>query len=60
MLAKSSLLMWIGRKLVRTDVICQYIPHNDVRGHTNLYEPTGNYDKLHEVPDKSARVRQSP
>ena len=60
MLAKSSFLMWIGRKLVRTDVICQYIPHNDVSGHTNPYEPTGNYDKLHEVPDKSARVRQSP
>ena len=60
MLAKSSFLMWIGRKLVRTDVICQYIPHNDVSGHTNPYESTGNYDKLHEVPDKSARVRQSP
>ena len=42
------------------DVICQYIPHNDVRGHTNPYEPIGNYDKLHEVPDKSAQVRQSP
>lgn len=52
--------MGIGRKLVRTDVICQYIPHNDVSGHTNPYESTGNYDKLHEVPDKSAQVRQSP
>lgn len=52
--------MWIGRKLVMIDVICQYIPHNDVSGHTNPYEPIGNYDKLHEVPDKSARVRQSP
>ena len=60
MLAKSSFLMWIGRKLVRTDVICQYILHNDVSGHTNPYEPIGIYDKLHEVPDKSARVRQSP
>lgn len=60
MLAKSSFLMGIGRKLVRTDVKCQYIPHNDVSGHTNPHEPTGNYDKLHEVPDKSARVRQSP
>lgn len=60
MLAKSSLLMWIGRKLVMLDVICHKIPHYDVRGHTNPYEPTGNYDKLHEVPDKSARVRQSP
>lgn len=60
MLEKSCFLMWIGRKLVRTDVKCQYIPHNDVSGHTNPYEPTGNYDKLHEVPDKSARVRQSP
>ena len=52
--------MWIGRKLVMIDVICHKIPHYDVRGHTNPYEPTGNYDKLHEVPDKSARVRQSP
>ena len=52
--------MGIGRKLVVIDVICQYIPHNDVSGHTNPYEPIGNYDKLHEVPDKSARVRQSP
>lgn len=60
MLEKSCFLMWIGRKLVRTDVICQYIPHNDVRGHTNPYEPIGNYDKLHEVPNKSAWVRQSP
>lgn len=42
------------------DVICQYILHNDVSGHTNPYEPIGIYDKLHEVPDKSARVRQSP
>lgn len=42
------------------DVICQYIPHNDVSGHTNPYESIGNYDKLHEVPDKSVRVRQSP
>lgn len=60
MLAKSSFLMWIDRKLVMTDVICQYIPHNDVSGHTNPYESTGDYDKLHEVSDKSARVRQSP
>lgn len=60
MLVKSSFLMWIGRKLVRTDMICQYIPHNDVSGHTNPYEPIGNYDKLHEVSNKSARVRQSP
>lgn len=60
MLAKSCILMRIGRKLVRTDVKCQYIPHNDVSGHTNPYEPIGNYDKLHEVPDKSARVHQSP
>lgn len=60
MLEKSCFLMWIGRKLVRTDMIYQYIPHNDVRGHTNPYESTGNYDKLHEVPDKSARIRQSP
>ena len=60
MLAKSCFLMWIGRKLVRTGVICQYIPHNDVSGHTNPYEPIGNYDKLHEVPNESARVRQSP
>ena len=60
MLAKSYFLMGIGRKLVMTDVICQYIPHNDVSGHTNPYESTGNYDKLHEVPDKSARVRHSP
>lgn len=60
MLAKSCFLMGIGRKLIRTDVICHKIPHYDVRGHTNPYEPTGNYDKLHEVPDKSARVRQSP
>lgn len=52
--------MGIGRKLVLIDVICQYILHNDVSGHTNPYEPTGNYDKLHEVPDKSAWVRQSP
>lgn len=52
--------MGIGRKLVMIDVICQYIPHNDVSGHTNPYESTGNYDKLHEVPDKSARMRQSP
>lgn len=41
-------------------VICHKIPHNDVSGHTNPYESTENYDKLHEVPDKSARVRQSP
>lgn len=60
MLAKSSILMGIGRKLVMVDVICQHIPHNDVSGHTNPYESTGNYDKLHEVPDKSARVHQSP
>lgn len=60
MLAKSSLLMWIGRKLVMIDVICHKIPHYDVSGYTNPYESTGNYDKLHEVPDKSARVRQSP
>lgn len=60
MLAKSSILMGIGRKLVMVDVICQDIPHNDVSGHTNPYESIGNYDKLHEVPDKSARVRQSP
>lgn len=60
MLAKSSILMGIGRKLVMVDVICQDIPHNDVSGHTNPYGPIGNYDKLHEVPDKSARVRQSP
>ena len=60
MLEKSCFLMWIGRKLVRTDVICQYIPHNDVRVHTNPYEPIGNYDKLHEIPNKSAQVRQSP
>lgn len=52
--------MGIGRKLVMIDVICQHIPHNDVSGHTNPYESTGNYDKLHEVPDKSARMRQSP
>lgn len=43
-----------------TDVICHKIPHNYVSGHTNPYESTGNYDKLHEVPNKSARVRQSP
>lgn len=60
MLEKSCFLMWIGRKLVRTDVICHKIPHYDVSGHTNPYEPIGNYDKLHEVPDKSAQVRQSP
>lgn len=60
MLAKSCFLMAIGRKLVMIDVICQHIPHNDVSGHTNPYESTGNYDKLHEVPDKSARMRQSP
>lgn len=60
MLAESRFLMWIGRKLVMVDVICQYIPHNDVSGHTNPYESIGNYDKLHEVPDKSALVRQSP
>ena len=60
MLAKSSFLMWIGRKLVMIDVICHKIPHYDVSGHTNPYEPIGIYDKLHEVPDKSARVRQSP
>jgi hypothetical protein len=60
MLAKSCFLMGIGSKLVMIDVICQYIPHNDVSGHTNPYESTGNYDKLHEVPDKSAQVRQSP
>lgn len=60
MLAKSSILMGIGRKLVMVDVICQDIPHNDVSGHTNPYEPTGNYDKLHEVTNKSARVHQSP
>lgn len=42
------------------DVICHKIPHYDVSGHTNPYESTGNYDKLHEIPDKSARVRQSP
>lgn len=60
MLAESRFLMWIGRKLVMVDVICQYIPHNDVSCHTNPYESIGNYDKLHEVPDKSARVRQSP
>lgn len=60
MLAKSCFLMGIGRKLVLIDVICQYILHNDVSGHTNPYEPIGIYDKLHEVPDKSARVRQSP
>lgn len=59
MLAKSCFIMGIGRKLVMTDVICQDIPHNDVSGHTNPYESTGNYDKLHEVPDKSARVHQS-
>lgn len=58
--AKSSFLMWIGRKLVRTDMICHKIPHYDVRDHTNPYEPTGNYDKLHEVPNKSAQVYQSP
>lgn len=60
MLEKSSILIGIGRKLVMADVICQDIPHNDVSGHTNPYESTGNYDKLHEVPDKSARVHQSP
>lgn len=60
MLAKSCFLMGISRKLVLIDVICQYILHNDVSGHTNPYEPIGIYDKLHEVPDKSARVRQSP
>lgn len=60
MLAKSSLLMWIGRKLVMIYVICHKIPHNDVSGNTNPYESIGNYDKLHEVPNKSARVRQSP
>ena len=60
MLAKICFLMGIGRKLVMIDVICQHIPHNDVSGHTNPYESTGNYDKLHEVPDKSARMRQSP
>lgn len=60
MLAKSCFLMGIGRKLVMIDVICQHIPYNDVSGHTNPYESTGNYDKLHEVPDKSARMRQSP
>ena len=60
MLAKSCFLMGIGRKLVLIDVICQYILHNDVSGHTNPYEPIGIYDNLHEVPDKSARVRQSP
>lgn len=60
MLEKSSILIGISRKLVMTDVICQDIPHNDVSGHTNPYESTGNYDKLHEVPDKSALVRQSP
>lgn len=41
-------------------VICQDIPHTDISCHTNPYEPIGNYDKLHEVPDKSAQVRQSP
>lgn len=60
MLAKSCFLMGIGRKLVMIDVICQYIPHNDVSGHTNPCESIGNYDKLHEVPDKSAQVHQSP
>lgn len=45
------------------DVICHKIPHYDVRGHTNPYEPTGNYDKLHEVPNEShgcVRVRSRP
>lgn len=60
MLAKSSVLMWIGRKLVMIDVICHKIPHYDVSGHTNPYESIGNYDKLHEVPNESVRVRQSP
>lgn len=41
-------------------MICHKIPHYDVRDHTNPYEPTGNYDKLHEVPNKSAQVYQSP
>lgn len=59
MLAKSCFLMGIGSKLVMIDVICHKIPHYDVSGHTNPYEPIGNYDKLHEVPDKSAQVRQS-
>ncbi len=57
---KSSFLMGIGRKLVMIYVICHKIPHNDVSGHTNPYESIGNYDKLHEVPNESARVRQSP
>ena len=60
MLAKSCFLMGIGNKLVMIDVICHKIPHYDVSGHTNPYESTGNYDKLHEVPNKSAQVRQSP
>ena len=42
------------------DVICQDIPHKDISCHTNPYESIGNYDKLHEVPNKSAQVRQSP
>lgn len=46
--------------MVMIDVICHKIPHYDFSGHTNPYEPIGNYDKLHEVPDKSAQVRQSP
>lgn len=60
MLEKSCFLMGMGRKLVMIDVICQYIPHKDISCHTNPYESIGNYDKLHEVPNKSARVRQSP